>query len=53
MAELSTLEERVSKLEQEISRLKAQINSSRRDPDWPWNISGSMKDFPNLRKSFG
>ncbi|MBN2580288.1 MAG: hypothetical protein JXB10_14960 [Pirellulales bacterium] len=48
MADALTLEERVSKLEQEIVQLKSQLSPTKRDQGWPWNISGSMNDFPEF-----
>ena len=43
-----SLEERVAKLEQEITLLKAQTSKIEKKPQWPWNVCGSMKDFPEF-----
>jgi hypothetical protein len=48
MADALNLEERVSKLEKEIFQIKARLSDTKRDKDWPWNISGSMNDFPEF-----
>ena len=43
-----SLEERVAKLEQEIASLKAQSSKGEQTAQWPWNVCGSMKDFPEF-----